>query len=128
MSLLGDARAEVAAALAGVGIDVRESPSTGQMSPPAAIVAPGPDWISPQVILGSKITARVSLTVTLLTGRVAAGASLAALEDLLETALPALTPGPHYAIAIIPEPFGLTIAGTEYLATTITLVKSITLT
>jgi predicted oxidoreductase (fatty acid repression mutant protein) len=96
------------------------------VSPPAAIVSPGPEWVIANTQLGAQLHGRVQLTVTFITGRVAAGASLTALEDLIEAALPALIPQ-HWLVTAIGQPFGLTIAGTEYLAADATITRSLIL-
>lgn len=116
-------RAELSAALEAAGISVRESASTGHMSPPAAIVTPGPEWIVANAQLGGTLHARIQVSVTFLVGKQAAGASLAALEDLVELALPVLAPQ-KWLISTIGEPFALTIAGTEYLAASATLTRA----
>jgi hypothetical protein len=126
MSALGTARAELATLLEAEGVQVRESPSKGQMSPPAAIITPGPEWVIANAQLGTKLHGRVQLSVTFITGRIAAGASLAALEDLIEQALPALIPR-KWILSTVSEPFALTIAGTEYLAANATITRPLIL-
>jgi hypothetical protein len=126
MTALGTARAELGALLEGEGISVRESPSTGHMSPPAAIITPGPEWVVANAQLGAQLHGRVALTVTFVVGKVAAGQSLAALEALIESALPALIPR-KWILSAVGTPFGLTIAGTEYLAAEATITRSLIL-
>ena len=59
-SILTGIRAELAAALEAAGINVRDSASSGHMSPPAAIVTPGPEWIVANAQLGGTLHARVT--------------------------------------------------------------------
>lgn len=127
MAILTDARADLVALLTAAGVRVIESPSTGQMVPPAALVVPGAEWVIANTQLGAQLHGHVSLTVTFLAGRIAAGASLDELETLVELALPVLAPA-KWVLGTIAEPFALTIAGTEYLAASATITRALVLT
>ena len=126
MGALSSARNELIDLLEAEGITVAISASAGHISPPAAIVTPGPEWVIANTQLGTQLHGQVQLTVTLIVGKVAAGASLAALEDLVEVALPALIPR-KWILGSLGEPFGLNIAGTEYLAANATITRSLIL-
>jgi len=126
-SALGTARADLGAILTGLGIKVRESPSEGHVSPPAAIVVPATEWVIPNRQLGADLHARVGFGVILITGKVAAGVSLSDLEALLESVIVEVISGAagQWVIGSVSGPAALTIAGTDYLTATLTLTRNL---
>lgn len=129
-SALTTARIHLGAILAGLGINVRESPSEGHISPPAAIVVPATEWVVANAQLGGVIVhSRVGFSVLLITGKTAAGASLKALEDLIELVLLEVISGEagQWVVGGVSGPSALTIAGTDYLSATITLTRQLTI-
>jgi hypothetical protein len=124
MGALGDSRAEIVALLEAQGIAVKPSPSTGHIVPPAALVSPGAEWLTIQAQLGRDFHGRLALSITFIAGKQAAAASLAELEALIEQAAPVLA-GAKWQLTAVGQPFGLSIANTEYLAATATLTRQI---
>jgi hypothetical protein len=127
---LGTARASLGATLTGLGINLRKSPSEGHISPPAAIVVPAPEWVVANAQLGGSIIhSRVGFRVLLITGKVAAEASLVDLEGLVETVLLEVTKGEagQWVIGTVSGPAALTVAGTEYLSAAITLTRNLSI-
>jgi hypothetical protein len=126
MARLTDARSELAGILEAAGIRVLVSPSVGRFTPPATLISPGTDWIVANAQLGAALHGRVELTLTMLAGRIAADASLAELEQLVEAVLPLIT-SREWTVSGLGRPYGLTIAGTEYLATAATIRRQLVL-
>lgn len=127
---LGTARTDLGATLTGLGINVRKSPSEGHVSPPAAIVVPAPEWVVANAQLGGTIIhSRVGFRVILITGKVAALASLTDLEELLEKVLLEVTSGAagQWVIGTVSGPAAITIAGTDYLSATVTLTRNLSI-
>jgi hypothetical protein len=121
-SLLGDSRAELAAALAGVAPAVVLG--GGPWSPPAVLLTGGAPWVEP---LPGAIHARavgpgsyrVRWGVLLVAGRVDATASQAQLEAMAADALAALAGLADWERPYISAPRQLDLGGGQYLTATL---------
>lgn len=126
MGALGDERASLAARLRALDIQVRDTPSVGHISPPAAIIVPAPEWIVPNAMMGPILHSRLSLRIVLLTGKISAGESLATLEELVERVLLDVV-GDQWLVGTVDGPGAITVAGTDYLSASVTITRAVTI-
>jgi hypothetical protein len=124
MTALTDARTELGALLEAAGITVLRSPSVGRFTVPAVLIGPGPEWYRPNAQLGEQLQGQLELTLTLLAGLVSADASLTQLEALVTQVAP-LVAGQQWTLTSLRAPYALTLAGTEYLATSTTIRRTL---